>query len=454
MMNIPYPIAGSYPVRTGNVVRPLVDGRPAFQRIGEAIDSARHSVWLTVTFYAADFRMPGGRGSLFDVLDRAVARGLDVRVIFWRPNSEFPWGSKGSTFEGTPEDRALLRTRGSIFRARWDRAHEHYLHHQKSWLIDAGRPSEVAFIGGINLTARATGEPGHPEGHRHDAYVEVAGPAATDVHHNFVQRWNEASERLRDDGRWGHDAADSLPFPTRLSDPRGPSVVQIQRNVHAGHYTDGRASPASSRFNIAGGERTIFDQYLLAIGAARDVIYIENQAVPIPPIASAIEEALKRGVEVVILVPAQPEPHVQEARRDPSRAELFDRVARLGQYAHFSLVGIAAMSAKGERQDIYVHGKIMLVDDEWATIGSCNLHSNSLSGHTEMNASIWDATVVRALRCELLSEHLNQDTAHLDAREALQLYRAIAQQNGRKREAGDPSWQGMAYSLDPAVYGE
>jgi cardiolipin synthase A/B len=64
----------------------------------------------------------------------------------------------------------------------------------------------VAFVGGINLTARATGAPGHAEGHRHDAYVEVVGPAATDVHHNFVQRWNEASESMRDDGRWGHEA--------------------------------------------------------------------------------------------------------------------------------------------------------------------------------------------------------------------------------------------------------
>jgi phosphatidylserine/phosphatidylglycerophosphate/cardiolipin synthase-like enzyme len=453
-MTIPHPVKGSYPVRTGNAVRPLVDGGPAFQRIGEAMDRARHSLWLTVAFYSADFTMPGGRGSLFDVLDRAVARGLDVRVIFWRPNPECPWGSRGSTFEGTPEDHDLLGERGSTFRVRWDRAHGHYLHHQKSWLIDAGQPSEVAFVGGINLTARATGEPGHPEGHRHDAYVEVSGPAATDVHHNFVQRWNEASERLLDDGRWGHDANDWLPFPTLLSNPRGSSVVQIQRNVHAGRYTDGQASPAGTFFEIADGERTIFDQYLMAIGAAREAIYIENQAVPIPSIASAIEEALKRGIEVVILVPAQPEPHVRQARRDPSRVELFDRVARLGQYPGFSLVGIAAISPKGERRDIYVHGKIMLVDDEWATIGSCNLHSNSLYGHTEMNASIWDATVVRALRCELLSEHLRLDTGHLDAREALQLYQAIARHNRRKREADDPGWQGLAYTLDPATYGE
>src|SRR5215813_4602876 len=107
----------------------------------------------------------------------------------------------------------------------------------------------------------------------------------------------------------------------------------------------------------------IFDQYLLAIGAAKEAIYIKNQAIPIPPVADAIEEALKRGVEVVILVPAQPEAHVREARRDPSRILLFERVAALGRYERFSLVGIAAMNLEGDRRDVYVHGKIMLVDD-------------------------------------------------------------------------------------------
>jgi cardiolipin synthase A/B len=451
-MSIPHPTAGSYPQRAGNAIDPLVDGVPAFRRINEAIAEAQYSVWLTVAFYAPDFRMPDGRGSLFDVLDRAVARGLDVRVIFWRPNLEST--SLGRTFPGSPANRDMLQERGSRFRARWDRAHGHYLHHQKSWLLDAGKPSEVAFVGGINLTARAVGSPGHSEGHRHDVYVEVRGPAATDVHHNFVQRWNEASDREADDGRWGDGAEAQLPFPTRLSDPLGRSVVQIQRNVDAGHYRDGCASPGGAPYVIANGERTIFEQYLLAIDAARDAIYIENQAIPIPPIASALEEALKRGVEVVILVPAQPEEHVRAARRNPERRLLFDRVARLGTYERFTLVGIASLGEQGRRRDIYVHAKVMLVDDEWATIGSCNLHSNSLSGHTEMNAAIWDTAVVRPLRCALLAEHLGQDTAHLDMRAALQLYQSIARKNRRRRDAGDPAWQGIAYQLDAATYGE
>ena len=154
------------------------------------------------------------------------------------------------------------------------------------------------------------------------------------------------------------------------------------------------------------------------------------------------------------MVPAQPEAHVREARRDPSRHELFDRVARLGRYERFLLAGIAARSAEGERRDVYVHAKIMLIDDKWATIGSCNLHSNSLSGHTEMNASIWDALIVRSLRCELLREHLGHDTAQLDSRAALQLYQLVARQNRHKRDVGDPDWQGIAYRLDPVAYGE
>ncbi|MBW7456605.1 hypothetical protein K0U00_21440, partial [Paenibacillus sepulcri] len=87
-MQIPFIATGSYPLRNGNMIRPLVDSGPAFRRICEAVEAARHSVWLTVTFMAPDFQMPDGRGSLFDVLDRAAARGLDVRVIFWRPNPE------------------------------------------------------------------------------------------------------------------------------------------------------------------------------------------------------------------------------------------------------------------------------------------------------------------------------------------------------------------------------
>jgi cardiolipin synthase len=448
---VPFAASGPYPTRAGNAVRPLVDAGPAFRRICEGIEAARRSVWLTITFVAPDFQMPDGRGALFDVLDRAVGRGLDVRIIFWRPSPER--GAHGQVFAGSCSEREWLGARGSRFRARWDRAHGAYCQHQKSWLIDAGEVSETAFVGGINPTFAAF-EPGHIcDGHRHDVYVEVTGPSATDVHHNFVQRWNEASERTTEDGVWGHTGDDDLRFPTRVSAPRGDSLVQIQRNVHAGSYADGRPTPGGHPYDVAAGERSIFEQYGRAIDAARRSIYIENQAIPVPEIAVRLEAALRRGVEVVVLVPADPEEHVRMARRDPTRKSLFDRVEALGRYENFALLGLAGRNPQGGRSNVYVHAKLMLVDDAWATIGSCNLHSYSLFGNTEMNASFWDPKVVRALRCELLAEHIGQDTAHLDDRAALRLYRRAAQENRLKNEASDFNWRGLAFRLDAETYG-
>jgi phosphatidylserine/phosphatidylglycerophosphate/cardiolipin synthase-like enzyme len=88
----------------------------------------------------------------------------------------------------------------------------------------------------------------------------------------------------------------------------------------------------------------------------------------------------------------------------------------------------------------------MIVDDAWTTIGSCNLHANSLGGATEMNASIWDAAIARDLRCALFLRHLGVDTAGLDDVEALRLFRRIADGNGGAH------WLGEAFTLEPRKY--
>jgi phosphatidylserine/phosphatidylglycerophosphate/cardiolipin synthase-like enzyme len=342
------PASGSYPRRDGNRVRPLIGGAEAFGRIAEAVDAARERVWLTVAFYADDFRFPDGRG-LFDLLEGAAARGLDVRAVFWRPNRESAHYGRTHPIDA-PARPGVKR--------RWDRAVGPYCHHQKSWLVD-----DTGFVGGINLTAVAL--------ERHDAYVEVDGPSATDVAHNFVQRWNGASEP---------HAADELPLPAAVCAPRGNSTVQIQR--------------------MFGDDRSILEQYERAIDAAERSIYIENQAIPIPRLAARLEAALKRGVEVLLLVPAVPEAGVYAARRDPARRDLFAGLEALGRHPNFRLAGLP----------VYVHCKLMIVDDAWATIGSCNLHRHSLGGHSEMNASIWDAAVARDLRERLRRKHTDMFT--------------------------------------------
>jgi phosphatidylserine/phosphatidylglycerophosphate/cardiolipin synthase-like enzyme len=445
---IPFVASSSYPVRSGNRVRPLVDGEPAFRRICEAIDAARQSVWTTVTFMWAAFEMPDGRGSALDVLARVAARGVDVRIIFWRPDAETE-RHKRNAFWGSAAHIGLLEARQSALKIRWDRAHPGFCQHQKSWLIDAA-DGETAFVGGINLNPHSMVAPGHAgEGQNHDVYVELTGPSTVDVHHNFVQRWNEASERSAPDGRWGAGSETDLPFPTRVPARRGRATAQIQRTIHPGRYRDRTATPEGRAFDVAEGERSILDQYRVAIDAARRSIYIENQYIDVPDIVDGLLRALARGVDVVLLMPAEPDVTVPVP---PERRAVLDMGAKLGAYENFMLAGIAGLGADGRRKPVYVHDKLMLVDDAWATVGSCNLHRWSLFGNGEINVSFAEPDTVRALRCELLREHLGHDTVGLDDRSALKLFRQIAKENRTKLDAGDHAWQGLAFELDPAAH--
>jgi len=438
-------------VRPGNSVRPLIDGIPAFRRICEAIEMARSSVWVTVTFMWAAFEMPDGCGSALDVLDWVAARGIDVRLIFWRPDAETE-SLKTNAFWGSAEHIHQLETRKSGIKVRWDRAHPGFCQHQKSRIIDAGDENEIAFVGGINLNPNSMAFPGHRgAGQTHDVYVEIAGPSTVDVNHNFVQRWNEASERFTEDGRWGSGSETDLPFPISIPRQCGSALVQIQRTIHSDRYTNGAAPPGGKAFDIARGEQSIFDQYCIAIDAARRSIHIENQYVAVLEIVECLHRALQRGVEVVLLVPAEPDGLMRYVAA--SSQSFLEAWTQLGEFKNFTLSGIARLSDDGQRKSIYVHDKLMLVDDAWATVGSCNLHSFSIFGNGEMNASFRDPEAVHMFRCELFQEHLDQDTSHMDDREALRYFRKVALENRERFKVGNTACQGLTFAIDPASYG-
>jgi phosphatidylserine/phosphatidylglycerophosphate/cardiolipin synthase-like enzyme len=223
---------------------------------------------------------------------------------------------------------------------------------------------------------------------------------------------------------------------------KGTSPVQIQRTIHRGRYRD-----------IANGEQTILAQYIAALRAAREAIYIENQYVEVPEIVAELDAALARGVEVVLLLPAVPD-HAPTAYDAPDRRAFFEARAALARYPNFTLAGIAGQAGDGRRTPVYVHSKLAIVDDAWATVGSCNLHRFSLFGNGEINAAIWCPRTAKAMRVALFREHLDNDTSALGGRDALQAFRSAAEDNRRKLARGEWNWQGLAFSLDVATYGK
>ena len=443
--HIPPAAGGAFPVRAGNVVRPLVDGGPAFTRIAEAVEDAAASVWVTVAFIETTLELPGGRGSLFDRLDRAAARGLDVRALFWDPDGPMLPIVADSTFAGADESQAVLGGRATRWQARWDRVGGQ-CQHQKSWVIDGGAATEVAFVGGINLNQGSVAWPGHAardvherEGNVHDLYVETRGPVAGDVTANFIERWNLASQRDEPLGRWPHEGADDLVTRPASAAPRRPGVVaaQVTRSILPDLY--GRAE----------GENSVREQYLAAVDGAREWIHLENQILLSKAVLEALDRALDRGVAVTALVPAEPMPVLREAAVHPGIAAAFTALAELAGHDRFILAAPAVNVGPGAYEEVYVHAKTALVDDGWATIGSTNLVFTSFQGDTEMNISWWDPTSVRALRVDLMAEHLGEDTVALGPVDAAARFAEVARANRRRRDQSAPL-VGHVVAIDPA----
>jgi phosphatidylserine/phosphatidylglycerophosphate/cardiolipin synthase-like enzyme len=336
---------------------------------------------------------------------------------------------------------------------RWDKAYPGFCQHQKTWLIDPLEDDSTSFVGGINLNPHSLVRPDHRgAGHNHDVYVEVMGPAVADVQHNFVQRWNGASERDRDDGRWGKRSGEELAYPATLPSSRGTAFVQIQRTTHAGLYHDAHPAPDGPAFPIGLGERTNFHQYDAAIRGARRTIYLEHQHLDVPAIIDALDDALTRGVRVVAMLPAEPVISNDPLARSPSAGIIASR-ARLARHERFTLAGMAGQGVDGRRMPIHVHSKLILIDDEWASVGSCNVHHYSMTGNGELNAAYHDPASVRALRAELFREHLGDDTQGLEDTDAFDRFQHVARANRRRHELNDPFWESMAIALDATSYG-
>ena len=368
-------------------------------------------------------------------------------MLFWRPDDATAQ-LRANAFWGSFAHFEVLKQQAPAIGIRWDRAHPGFCQHQKLWLVDAGLEAASAFVGGINLNPHSMVAPGHHgAGQNHGLHLEISGPVVTDIHHNFVQRWNEASERHAADGRWGPGGQLDLPFPAEVAAPTGSTIAQVQRTIHPGRYSNSIATPAHTPFSIGDGEFSIRDQYIEAIRAAREYIYLENQALSVRPVIKELLAAVNRGVAVAMVLPM-----VENRLDSPTdqRGESFrEERSALALSPNFMLAGLAGRDADGKRHPVHVHAKLMIVDDVWATAGSCNLHRYSLYGNSELNLAFTDPVAVRSLRSELLAEHLGRDVSALDGPSALRVLRAVATRNAERGYSGNPDWEGIVHALDP-----
>lgn len=409
----------------GSDVQYLIDGEKAFGAMREAMETAEsssHALVLLGWSLNVDTPMGGGK-SFLKIIEERAQLGVAVRVLLWK-NAMWIDNSRGAkkALDGLRARNNTLdvfcnlddNVRGQLpglvtSVAGYPDANGLGAHHHKVLLV-YGREGLVGFVGGVDI------DPNRLRGRGlHDTHVRVQGSAAHELRKIAEQRWQESRDnKVPPSPPSIAGLASALP-----ADPtRNPYLARVVQTV-------GNPTLTSSIPN------TLWPAVKHALRQAKKFIYLEDQYFWSLELVEELVHAAKRVRDITILLPPA---HVGEANTIHLRlhaiGELVKHAARdsrgLGRIEE--KIGIYEMRRRGHD---WVHSKLLVIDDEFAMVGTANANDRGYSFDSEAAAVVteraatdaagpragrWhvvEANLARRLRIELWAEHLGMDHAEL-----------------------------------------
>lgn len=344
--------------RDGNQIELLENGDEFFPALFAAIENARSKVILE-TFILFEDKV--GR-QLHKVLLAAALRGVNVEVLldgYGSPNlsDEFvgELTSAGVIFRYYDPRPPLLGMRTNVFRRM----------HRKVVVIDG----KVAFVGGINYSDEHMTDYGAHA--KQDYAVKVEGPVVEDILQFELSNLPGNENNRRWWRRQRYEAADN-------QKPGDAQALFVWRDNDD--------------------HRDTIERYYLKMlaNAKKEVIIANAYFFPGYRLLHAMRNAARRGVRVRLVVQGEPDmPIVKVGAR-----LLYNYLVKGGVEVYEYL-----------RRPL--HGKVALMDDHWATVGSSNLDPLSLSLNLEANLIIHDQQFNQTLR-ENLTHLIEEDCQRVD----------------------------------------
>lgn len=285
-------------------------------------------------------------------------------------------------------------------------------HHQKIVVID----DNFAFCGGIDMTSdrwdtrdHADEDPnrvnpdGSPSEPWHDATTALQGPAAAALGEHARNRWKRATGQALPAIRAKRDCwpAD---LPVQFTD------VEVTISRTAPRMDDQRAVTEIEQL------------YLAQIARAKRWIYAESQYFASRRIAEAVAKRLDEedGPEVVIINPVAAQGWLEPVAMDTVRARLVEALHKRDRHGRLRIYHPVTR----DRVPIYVHAKVLIVDDVILRVGSSNMNNRSLRLDSECDVAIDCAAPgngdchdeIAAIRNDLIAEHLATTPANIAKR--------------------------------------
>jgi cardiolipin synthase A/B len=354
----------------GNQVQLLQGGDELFPRMCSAIHAAAHEIWLATYIFHDD---PAAT-QIADALKRAALRGVAVHVVVDGFGSIATLPRVRALFEGSAVQLEVFRP---LYRwYSWLQPGQLRRLHQKLCVCDGS----VAFVGGINLIDdRHDMNHGWVDEPRLDFAVQVTGPLAAPVGATARAMWARAHL-----ARGWRDEVRVLARSTRPISEVVALVRQLRGAPAAPAGLEATAQPMQAAFVVRDNlrqRRAIERSYVDAINQAqRRVDIAVPYFYPGQRFRRALKRAAQRGVCVRLLL---------QGKVDYRVAALAARAL----YAELRGVGVHIY----EYTPAFLHAKVALVDDDWATVGSSNIDPLSLLLNLEANVVVRDAAFAQTL---------------------------------------------------------
>lgn len=326
-------------------------------------------------------------------------------------------------------------------------------YHQKFAVIDC----RVAIIGGLDVDERRWDDRRHRQRADrtwHDLSVRLEGPAVADAAAHFSDCWNRELPRFRAIAEhWtnGTDrdlALDPLEAITRMPSPPaaiGDAIVQTVRTVSRRSKKLFAIGPRPDVMEIAEAHRRL-------IGSAEQLIYIEAQFLRYRDAAKWIVARAHEcpALQVILVMPNAPEEVAYDGdQRAPHRHGEWLQTQALASLrrALGPRLGVFALAkpakATAEEKEftadrgtafgagtVYVHAKLLIVDDARALVSSANINGRSLRWDTEFGILWEDPAGVAAFRRKAWSQLLASEADGCTGLgDGLRIWQRIAEAN-------------------------
>lgn len=332
-----------------NNVDIYTDGHALFDQMKEDLRNAKSYIHLE--YYVLKLDKLGSE--IVDILQQKAEEGLEVKILYDAVGSKTVHKSKFKKFqEAGGQVEAFFQAKIPLVNFRLNNRK-----HRKILVIDG----MTGYVGGFNIGDEYLGLDEN-FGYWRDTHLRVKGDGVDALQLSFIHDWNSQSHR------------EQLEFNDKYFPDNAKQGGDVPMQIAL-------SAPSDNWHQIEFG-------YMKMIMNAKESIYMHSPYfIPDKGYINALRIAAKAGVDVRLIIPNKPD-------------HIFVYWATITSVAQLIRDGVKVYTYENG----FIHSKMMIIDDEVASVGSSNMDIRSFELNFEINAFMYDENIVKELKAAFIED--------------------------------------------------